>query len=245
MVSQDDKRNDWNGVPFMEAAESLFDLIPDVVFFIKDREARYVVVNQTLVERCGSADKDGLLGKTVVDIFPAPLGESYLEQDTTVLESGNPLKDLLELHLYVRGEPGWCITNKVPLRDRDGGVAGLMGVSKDLHLPADEGGYRELAESIRFIQAHFGEPLRVEELARLSSLSVYQYEQRMKKIFQLTAGQFITKTRIEAACGLLGTTDKPIAEIAVECGFYDQSAFARQFRSTTGLTPTRYRARVK
>jgi AraC-like DNA-binding protein len=245
MFDHDETRDGLNGSPFVKAAESLFDRIPDVVFFIKDCEARYVVVNQTLVERCGVARRDDLVGRTVVDIFPSPLGERYLKQDTAVIETCKPLKDLLELHLYVRGEPGWCITNKVPLLGRDGDVAGLMGVSKDLHMPADEGGYRELAESIRFIRTHYGEPLRVEELARLSSLSVYQYEQRMKKVFQVTAGQFITKTRIEAACDLLGTTDKPIAEIAVQCGFYDQSAFSRQFRSTTGLTPSGYRAQVK
>ena len=106
-------------------------------------------------------------------------------------------------------------------------------------------GYQELADSVRFIQAHYGEPLRVEELARMSSLSVYQYEQRMKKVFQVTAGQFIAKTRIEAACELLRATDRAISDIAAGCGFYDQSAFTRQFKSTTGLTPGKYRSRTR
>lgn len=226
--------------------ETLFDQIPDMVFFMKDREARYTVVNQTLVDRCGLGGKEDLLGKTVLDIFPAPLGEGYYEQDTEVLETGAPVTDLLELHLYERGKPGWCITTKVPIRDGDGAVTGLVGISKDLHLPADEGhGYNELAESVRYIRSHFGEALRVEELARMSSLSVYQYEQRMKRIFQVTAGQYITRIRIDAACELLRSTGQQIVDIAIECGFYDQSAFARQFKATTGLTPSRYRAQMK
>ena len=48
----------------------------------------------------------------------------------------------------------------------------------------------------------------------MSSLSEYQYEQRMKTVFQMTAGQFITKTRIEAACEMLRSSDEQIADIA-------------------------------
>ncbi|MCK5407404.1 MAG: AraC family transcriptional regulator [Candidatus Krumholzibacteria bacterium] len=234
------------GGPFVQAAKSLFDQVPDVVFFVKDRNARYVVANQTLVERCGVDDIGDLFGKTVLEIFPSPLGEAYFEQDRRVLDQGTEIKDLLELHLYARGEPGWCVTNKVPLKNEEGEIIGLMGVSKDLHKPADEAkGYRELAESVRYIQMHYAEALRVEEIARMSGLSVYQYEKRMKEIFQLTAGQFIAKTRIEAACRLLRSTKMSIADVAVGCGFYDQSAFTRQFKSTTGLTPSKYRTRIE
>ena len=230
------------GIPF----ENLFDQIPDIVFFMKDREARYTVVNQSLVDRCGVDGKQDLLGKTVLDIFPPPLGEAYFEQDREVLDKGSQVRDLLELHLYIRGEPGWCITNKLPIETDDDAIVGLIGISKDLHLPArDARGFNELAESIRFIQEHYGQPLRVEELARMSSLSEYQYEQRMKKVFQITAGQFITKTRVEAACELLRSTDKQIVDVAIECGFYDQSAFTRQFKSTTGLTPGKYRTQME
>ena len=226
--------------------ETLFDLIPDIVFFMKDAEARYTVVNQTLVDRCGLPSKTELIGKTVLDVFPSSLGEVYHEQDREVLDRGVAVTDQLELHLYVRGEPGWCITHKIPVADEHGAITGLMGLSKDLHLPASEArGYEELAGSIRHIRAHYGTALKVEALARISSLSEYQYEQRMKKVFQITAGQFITRTRIEAACELLRSTGKQIVDIAVECGFYDQSAFSRQFKATTGLTPSGYRKRTR
>jgi len=246
MPKHRDHLGDLNDIPLIPVAEALFDQIPDIVFFVKDRQARYVVVNQTLVERCGVRGKDDLLGKTVLDVFPSLLGEGYYEQDMDVLENGVPVKRLLELHVYVRGDRGWCITDKMPLLRDDGAVLGLIGVSKDLHLPAgDAKGYGELAGAIRYIQTHYGKPLRVEELARISSLSVYQFERRLKRVFQLTAGQFITKVRIEAACDLLRSTEQSIVDIAMDCGFYDQSAFARQFKATTGLTPTEYRARAK
>jgi AraC-like DNA-binding protein len=230
------------GARIVSALEALFDRVPDVVFFIKDLRGRYVTVSRTLVERCRLETSGDLIGKTVLDVFPSPMGESYYNQDMEVLEKGVPLTDLLELHLYVHGEPGWCITNKVPLTRDNGTIAGLVGISKDLHAPAGGArGYRELAEAARHIQTHYGGQLRIEELARMSSLSVYQFEQRMKKIFQLTAGQFITKVRIEAACERLRTTDDSVVDVALDCGFYDQSAFARQFKATTGLTPSEYR----
>ena len=94
------------------AQVALFDTVHDAVFFIKDRGARYVAVSQTLVDRCGCAKREDLIGKTTREVFPKPLGQAYYGQDQSVLETGLPLRDELELHLYVRGAPGWCVTNK-------------------------------------------------------------------------------------------------------------------------------------
>jgi AraC-like DNA-binding protein len=227
---------------FLEVAEPLFDALSDVVFFVKDAHARYVAVNDTLVRRCGMDAKAKLLGKTVTDIFPSPFGGRYYEQDRQVLDAGVALRDQLELHLYLRGGPGWCITTKLPLRDAAGKVIGIVGVSEDIRTPeAQDSGYHELAKGVSHIQQHIDDPMRLDDLADLCGLSVYQFEQRMKKVFQLTAGQFISRTRIDAACRLLKQGERPISEIALACGFSDQSAFTRQFKATTGLTPSEYR----
>ncbi len=55
--------------------ESMFDAMPDIVFFVKDRDARYAMVNRTLARRCGHKDdKSKLLGKTAEDVFPRRSG---------------------------------------------------------------------------------------------------------------------------------------------------------------------------
>jgi len=59
---------------------------------------------------------------------------------------------------------------------------------------------------------------------------VYRFEQRIRKIFHLTAGQLLQKTRMEAAVGRLRESDESIASVALDCGYSDQSAFTRQFR---------------
>lgn len=225
---------------------ALFDTVHDAVFFVKDRAARYVAVSQTLVDRCGCSRREDLIGKTVLEVFPKPMSHVYYEQDLQVLNTGLPLRNELELHLYVRGTSGWCVTSKVPLLDAAGAVIGLLGLSKDLNVSSeDPRGYKDVAGAVRHIRARYGESLRIEELARKSSLSVFQFEQRIKRIFGVTPAQFLATFRIDAARDMLQGTKKSISEIALDCGFYDQSALNRQFKAITGLTPTQYRSRFK
>jgi AraC-like DNA-binding protein len=223
--------------------EALFDCLPDVVFFVKNTRGEYVVVNQTLVERCAKRAKSELIGRRPDEVFPAPLGRSYRAQDEEVLSSGQPIHDQLELHSYPNGRRGWCITHKLPLRGRDGAVTGVYGFSRDLQAPNARGeDYSQVANAVRRIHSHYGEPLKVAELARKAGLSTYQFDRRMRRIFHLGAGQLIQKVRLEAALQRLRESDAPIAAVALECGYSDQSAFTRRFHRTIGMSPSEYRA---
>ncbi len=222
--------------------EALFDCLPDVVFFVKNHRGEYVVVNQTLVERCGLREKAALLGRRADDVFPAPLGQSYRTQDENVLRSGDAILNQLELHFYPSGGRGWCLTNKLPLRNREGRVIGLVGISKDVQAANDRSeDYSHVAQVIQHIQTRYGEALRVKDLAARAGLSEYQFDQRIRKIFQLTPGQLIQKVRMEVAVRRLRETNDAIAMVALDCGYSDQSAFTRQFRQTVGLSPSEYR----
>lgn len=222
--------------------EALFDCLPDLVFFIKNGRGEYVVVNQTLVERCGRHDKRELIGRTADDVFPLPLGRNYRAQDEQVLRSGNPIRDQLEIHFYPAGGRGWCMTNKLPLLGHDGRIIGLVGVSRDLQAANERSeDFSSVAKAVQRIRTQFGDPLKVRELARSAGLSIYQFEQRLRRIFQITAGQLIQKVRMEAAMQRLRETDKSIASISSECGYSDQSAFTRKFRQTAGMSPSQYR----
>jgi AraC-like DNA-binding protein len=222
--------------------EALFDSLADVVFFLKNRRCEYVVVNRTLVERCGLREKRALIGKRADEVFAPPLGESYRLQDERVIASGKAILNQLELHSYPAGGRGWCLTNKFPLLGREGRVVGLHGISKDIQSPNERSeDYAKVAEAVRQIQSHYDQPLRVKDLARRAGLSAYQFEQRIRKIFQLTAGQLIQKTRMEAAVQRLRETDDAIAAVALDCGYSDQSAFTRQFRQAIGVSPSEYR----
>lgn len=58
--------------PSWEEVLRLFDVLPDVVFFVKDEQARYVYVNETLLRRVETGGKSALLGRTAREVFPLP-----------------------------------------------------------------------------------------------------------------------------------------------------------------------------
>lgn len=226
-------------------AGRLFDCLPDVVFFLKDPQGRYTAVNGTLVRRCGLRSKGELLGRTALEVFPAPLGAAYAGQDRLVL-SGREIRDRTELHLYDDGTRGFCLTTKLPLFDADGRVAGMAGLSRDLHRPDENrAGYRALARAVEHLQAHFDGPLRIEQLAGLARLPVGRFQRLVRRVFHLTPRQLLVKTRVDAAARLLLASTTSLAEVALACGYTDQSAFSRQFKATAGLTPGQFRERQR
>lgn len=219
----------------------MLDVIPNAAIFIKDVQARYVMANQTLVQRCGLKQLQPLLGRTSAEVFPEQLGPGYTEQDRRVLEQGFVLEDQLELHLYGSREPGWCLTHKRPLYNRKGEIMGLVGISVDLQsASATHPAYQRLAAVDEHIRTHFHRRVSLGELTRIAGISVAQLERYCKRVFHLTPRQMIQKVRLEHAHRLLHS-DMPITDVALQCGYTDHSAFTRQFKALTGFTPRQYR----
>lgn len=219
----------------------LFDAIPGVVFFVKDAQARYALVNQTLVQRCGFKEKSQIVGLTAEEVFPARFGPLYTAQDRRVLADGRQLSDQLELHLYYGNQPIWCLTHKIAVRDRQGAIIGLAGISRDLQiLQTTHPAYQKLVEVDAYIREHFARPITLEQLTAIAGLSIAQLERHCKRIFQLTPRQMIHKARLGEASRLL-QEDLSITEIALRCGYTDHSAFSRQFKAMTGASPSEYR----
>jgi AraC-like DNA-binding protein len=220
----------------------LFDRIGDIVFFIKDEEARYVAVNETLILRCKVGGKSALIGRKASEVFAAPLGDRFEAQDLRVLAEGLSSRGRLELHLYPDGSEGWCLTWKEPLLGSDGSIRGLAGISRDAPAPSRPGPTSEaLSDALAYIDEHLDAPLRIPDLAQRARLSAFQFDQRIRAIFGLSAGQYLSRARIGRACDRLRHTDAPLSELALECGYADQAAFTRQFHKSVGLTPGAYR----
>lgn len=235
-----------DAVDGMMPVDRLFDGVPDIVFFIKDAAGRYMAVNDTLATRCGLSGKDEAIGRTAEDLFPEPLGKAFGAQDRNILAGGPAIRDHLELHLYPGGRSGWCLTYKEPIPGKGGRTAGLCGISRDLHAPgAQDGDFKAMSAAIEHIHKHYDEPLRLAALAEIAGMSIYQFDQRIRSLFRVTAGQYLVKVRIDAACARLTNSHDPIANIALDCGYSDQSAFSRQFKQAVGMSPLAYRRRTK
>ena len=240
-------RENFNAsVAGMLPVDRLFDGVPDIVFFVKDAQGRYMAVNDTLAARCGLTGKEVALGLTAQELFPPPLGNAFSLQDREILRGGNSIRDHLELHLYPGGRSGWCLTFKEPVLGRGGNIVGICGISRDLHSPDEQGeDLAALSGAIDHIHRHHDEALRLPALAEMAGLSVYQFDQRIRSLFHLTAGQYLVKIRIDAACQRLSCTGEVIAQIALACGYSDQSAFSRQFKQVVGISPMAYRKKFK
>lgn len=218
---------------------AVLDAIPDVVFFVKDMAGRYTHVNLTLVHRVGKKHRDEVIGRSVDELYSTPLGESYAIQDQRVLR-GETIENHLEVQVFPNRTLGWCLTHKRPLQV-NGTVHGIIGISRDLGQPDQKQPvYARLRRVLDYLQTHYAENLRVQLLAEMGDLSVAQLERHFRRVFQITPQQMLTKLRIEAAMTLLRGDDS-IATISQSCGFGDQSAFARQFKATVGISPTDYR----
>jgi len=223
--------------------EQLFDHTPDLAFFIKDDCGRYLVVNQSLLERHGLKSKDEMIGRRPCDVCPGDFGRIPAEQDAVILRTGKPIMERLEMHWYAPNRPVWCLTTKLPMLDATGRVTGIIGVSQDVRAPIRP---REipvdLAKALQRLETGYADPISAMELAGLAKLPVARFARLVKRIFGISPIQLITKTRIAAASRMLRNTGRSIAEIAQECGYYDHSAFTRSFRAVTGVTPTQFRS---
>jgi AraC family transcriptional regulator len=79
------------------------------------------------------------------------------------------------------------------------------------------------------------------ELASIAGVHPVHLSREFRKHYQSTIGEYIRKRRIEHASNLLANTETPLSEIALTCGFSDQSHFCAMFKSHTGLTPAKFR----
>jgi AraC-like DNA-binding protein len=232
--------------PGLEATEFLFDTIGDVLFCVKDRNRRYVAANEAFIRRAGLLTRSELLGRTAREVFPPILAASYEQQDEEVFSKGATVRDRLEMITQGGGRVGWFVSQKIAVKSAAGEIIALAGISRDLHQQAISGAeLGPLADILDTLHRDCARPLRIENLAKKSGLSWSQFQRRVRSITGLTPRQLLTKSRIEAAAEALRTSADSLSAIAFECGFYDQAAFSRQFRSATGLSPGEYRRAAK
>lgn len=110
---------------------TLLDSIPDSIY-IRDRGGRYMVVNRALAELVGEADPDAVTGKTPHDYFPQAEAGKFLAEDEAVMEAG---ETVINPGSAVRGQDGethYFLTTKVPMRDGEGKVYGILGINRDV-----------------------------------------------------------------------------------------------------------------
>ena len=98
-----------------------------------------------------------------------------------------------------------------------------------------------IRKTTEYIHSHSSEKLSLSELAKTLGITAPYLSMLFKQITGLTFRDYLNKVRVEEAKRLLISTDYQIMEIAVACGFNDQSYFTKVFKKYTGLSPRNFR----
>jgi AraC-like DNA-binding protein len=101
-------------------------------------------------------------------------------------------------------------------------------------------GYK-LRRAVDFIRSHLDQPILLEQVAASVALSPFHFHREFKRSTGLTPHQYVVQLRMERAKALLSDSNMPLAEVAAQVGFADQSHFSSTFRRATSMTPRSYR----
>jgi PAS domain S-box-containing protein len=172
---------------------TLLDSIPDSIY-IRDRGGRYMVVNRALAELVGESDPDVVTGKTPHDYFPKTEADRFLSEDEAVMDAG---ETVINPNSAVRGTDGeirFFLTTKVPMRDGEGKVYGILGINRDV------------TEQERAREAVRRSEHRIQEIVDNSPQPMYaksvtghylMVNRRYEELFHLKAEDVVGKTDAE------------------------------------------------
>lgn len=220
----------------------LYEQMPEVSFFMKNQDCRFVALNRLGCEFCGVTSEREALGCTDHDFFPSNRADEYVADDRAVMATGRAILNRLEPAPEMEGSPHLVVTNKVPLRDRKGQIIGVAGFSRRVEgLRGAHEALNQLAMAVETLHREHAEPLSTAAMAKMAGLSTSQFERNFRKTLGTSPRRYLLRVRIEHACRLLSETSDTISLIAQQCGFYDHAHFTRSFVAEKAITPSRFR----
>ena len=98
-----------------------------------------------------------------------------------------------------------------------------------------------LADLFSKLEASFQEDWTLERMAKYANMSVNTLLRNFQAAAKQTPLDYLTSLRLNAASHLLVHTDRPVSEIAFDCGFHDSNYFTKRFRKFYRMTPTKFR----
>jgi PAS domain S-box-containing protein len=141
---------------------SLLDTIPDAIY-VKDTAHRFVLANPAALKSMRVASFAALLGKTDMDFFSPEQTQLAFQQEKAILENGAALINESDKYVDANGKAGHLLITKLPLRDAEGNITGIIGVNHDItHLRKAE----ELWIANQVLEAEIAERKRAEEAER-------------------------------------------------------------------------------
>jgi two-component system, chemotaxis family, CheB/CheR fusion protein len=110
---------------------SLLQTVPDAIYF-KDAHGRFIRVNETMAARLGLRSAGDAIGKTVFELPDHAAAVAMYQTDEVVLQTGQAQHYSLERRVSADGTEAWDVVSRLPLRDRDGSIVGVIAIFRDV-----------------------------------------------------------------------------------------------------------------
>ncbi len=111
--------------------QAIMDYVPDRIYF-KDTQSRFLSVSRALARRIGLENPQEAIGKTDLDFYTPEKALEFFEDEQRILRTGEPLINKVERQVTINGKIAWASVTKVPVRDREGKIVGLVGINRDI-----------------------------------------------------------------------------------------------------------------
>ena len=216
--------------------------IPGAMFMIKNLDSCYIYMSRGLRDAIHLAHDFEVTGKRDFDLFPKLIAQNCRQNDLAVFKHGKPLINEVHAVGFFAHAMKWAYSSKFPLRDQKGKVIGLITINELYNdVMGEDAELNRLLPALKHIIENYARRITVGELARRCSYSESQFTRLFRRHMRMTADAFVEQVRLHHAHEALRHSATSIIQIALDCGFYDHSAFVKRFRKFTGTTPLRYR----
>ena len=226
-----------------EPLRRLFEHIPHLRFFAKDRAGRLIAVNDCFALRRSSLRAEHLLGRSDWQVHPPLIARRLRENDLRIMEGHGPHRFPAELLFQsTSGYLDWGKTIKLPMVDTAGDVLGILGISQPCPPPPPvQACLKPFQQAALKIVKERGRAVSAGEISASVGLPPRRLQSLVQDAYGVPIRELSLQARFVAALALLTDRSRSVGELAIEFGFTDQSSFTRHCRRLTGLAPKQIR----
>lgn len=181
-----------------QVAYGVFDLLPEVLFWVKNAAGVYMYGSVGFLRWRGVESNEALVGLSDHDFYGESVASVMRADDLLVMEEGAVAVANPELVPNVDGGVEWRETSRKAVYDRDGAVVGVAGVSRRLDFYDGRPGptqFRDMSVILGVIYGRVDEDIRVADLAEVGGVSVSTLERMFKECMGTTPKQYFSRVK--------------------------------------------------
>ena len=127
----DQIQNPENFINEYNLLHTLIDNLPDLIY-LKDKESRFIICNNTMALHIGVKSPDELVGKKDADFYKKEIASDYLSDEQNIIKTGKPIINKEEKIIDYNGNEKWLLTTKIPLKNNNNEIVGIIGISRNI-----------------------------------------------------------------------------------------------------------------